>query len=280
MISVIIPTYNRKAAVHEAVTSVLSQKGVDFNALEVIVVDDGSTDDTPSLLEPLTNTPGSPVRCLRQAHAGVSAARNHGIREAAGEWLAFLDSDDLWLPRKLAVQMDYLAHHPEIKICQTEEIWIRNGLRLNPKKYHQKPEGHCFPLILDRCLVSPSAVMIHRDIFREVGFFDEALPACEDYDLWLRIGCRHPIGLVKDPLIIKHGGHPDQLSATVPALDRYRIHSLVNLLRREPLDAEQRHAALTVLDRKCRVYAEGCRKRGRMEEAEAVLALSCNALNG
>ncbi|MFP5213017.1 MAG: glycosyltransferase family 2 protein, partial [Acidobacteriota bacterium] len=190
-----------------------------------------------------------------------------------GEWIALLDSDDLWLAGKLAAQMAYLSANPHIRICQTEETWLRNGSRLNPKKYHQKPEGYCFPLLLERCLLSPSAVMIHRGLFDEVGLFDESLPACEDYDLWLRIGCRHPIGLVREPLIVKRGGHSDQLSSSVPALDRYRIRALEKLLRSGVLSEEQREQAFDVLSLKCRVYGEGCGRRGRAEEAEAVLAL-------
>ena len=150
---------------------------------------------------------------------------------------------------------------------------MKNGLRHNPKTYHKKPEGFCFGLLLERCLVSPSATVVHRSLFDEVGFFDEELPACEDYDLWLRIGCRHPLGLVPEPLIVKRGGHSDQLSATVPALDRYRIRSIAKLLRTVPLNATDTAAALRVLRLKCRVYGEGCRRRGREVEAGEVLVL-------
>jgi glycosyltransferase involved in cell wall biosynthesis len=268
MVSVIIPTYNRRDYLKEALESVFAQS---FHEMEVIVVDDGSTDGTAAALRSF----GDAVRCVAQPHSGVSSARNKGIRVAAGEWLAFLDSDDLWLPRKLAVQLDYIEAHPGIRICQTEEVWIRNGCRLNPRKYHKKPAGHCFSLLLDRCLVSPSAVMIHRDIFREVGYFDESLPACEDYDLWLRIGCRYPLGLIEEPLIVKRGGHADQLSSTVPSLDRYRIQAIVKMLRSGSLDDGQRQLALDALNRKCRVYGSGCSKRGRSEEARAILDLPC-----
>jgi glycosyltransferase involved in cell wall biosynthesis len=270
MVSVIIPTFNRSAYVMEAVASVLAQTRP---PMELIVVDDGSEDDTLVALERFGT---SSVRVLSQTHSGVSAARNTGIRNASGEWLAFLDSDDLWKPRKLASQLHFLSTHPHLKICQTEEIWIRNGRHLNPSKCHQKPEGYCFERLLDRCLVSPSAVMIHRALFEEIGLFDESLPACEDYDLWLRIGCRHPVGLLKEPLIIKRGGHADQLSATVEALDRYRIHALSKLLGTAPLSAEQRAQAMEMLEHKSRIYAQGCRKRGRFEEAESILALACS----
>ncbi len=263
MVSVIIPTFNRAQLVGEAVVSALGQEAVDF---EVIVVDDGSTDDTRSVLAAF----GAAIRPVFQPNRGVSAARNTGIRTANREWLAFLDSDDLWLPRKLRRQLDFLLERPDFKICQTEEIWLRNGRRLNPRNYHQKPQGYCFPRLLERCLISPSAVVIHRGVFDEVGFFDESLPACEDYDLWLRIGCRHPIGLVEEPFTIKRGGHPDQLSINTPMLDRYRLLALVKLLQREPLSIGQQEQVLAVLGQKCHIYGEGCRKRGRKAEAEAI----------
>jgi glycosyltransferase involved in cell wall biosynthesis len=261
MVSVIIPTYNRSTLVREAVASALAQQDV---ALEVIVVDDGSVDDTAAVLKSF----GSFICTVLQSHGGVSYARNTGIRAAAGDWLAFLDSDDLWLPEKLREQLDFLEAHPEYKICQTEEIWIRNGHRLNPKKYHRKPRGYCFSQLLERCLISPSAVVVHRELFEEVGLFDEGLPACEDYDLWLRIGYRYPIGLVEKPLTIKRGGHADQLSTAISALDRYRIQALAKLLQNEPLNPSQQELVLQAIGRKCLIYGDGCRKRGRSEEAE------------
>lgn len=266
MISIIIPTHNRRDFLAQAIATALAQKGVDK---EVIVVDDGSADGTAALLASF----GTAVRAVFQPHRGVSAARNKGIRLAGGEWLAFLDSDDLWMEDKLLRQREFMARHPELKICQTEEIWIRNGRRHNPRRYHRKPQGDCFELLLERCLVSPSAVMVHRRLLAEVGGFDETLPACEDYDLWLRIGCRYPLGLLDQALVIKRGGHADQLSATVPALDRYRIRALSKLLRTEPLTDLQRASVMEVLRRKCKIYAEGCRKRGRLAEADAVQAL-------
>jgi len=266
LVSVIIPTRNRAAMVREAVDSVLAQKDA---RLELIVVDDGSTDETPEVLSSYRDR----IRLIRQDNRGVSAARNRGVQAARGEWIAFLDSDDLWLPGKLRAQLSFFASHPGLLICQTEEVWIRNGRRWNPKKYHAKPSGYCFGRLLERCLVSPSAVMMHRSLLDGVGLFDESLPACEDYDLWLRIGCRHPIGLVPEPLVIKRGGHPDQLSATVPALDRYRIQAIARLLETGELTEEQRAQAAAQLEKKARIYAMGCLKRGRREEAEAVLSL-------
>ncbi len=257
-ISVIIPTYNRAGFLKEAIDSV---RGQDYPDFELIVVDDGSTDATPDLLEAY----GPAIRVVRQANAGVSAARNAGIGRAGGDLIAFLDSDDLWLPGKLATQAAFFAGHPESVICQTEELWVRRGRRVNPGKRHRKRAGWIFTPSLSLCLVSPSAVMIRRSLFDEVGLFDEDLPACEDYDLWLRISRRYPVDLIETPLIVKRGGHADQLSAA-PGLDRFRIRSIEKILQAADLPADYRQAAVRVLVEKCRIYAGGCLKRGRMEE--------------
>ncbi len=273
VISIIIPTYNRKELVREAVESVLAQKDVGEEC-ETIVVDDGSTDGTGEALSRF----GDRITCLRRERSGVSAARNLGISRSKGEWIAFLDSDDLWRPGKLAAQVRFFSDNPGVPLCQTEEVWVRNGNRVNPRSYHKKPEGHCFSQLLERCLVSPSAVMIHRGVFEEVGLFDQSFPACEDFDLWLRIGCRFPLGLVPKPLVVKRGGHPDQLSATVASLDRYRIQAIANLLRTTPLTKDQRISARLALVKKCRIYTDGCRKRGKTEEAERIDRLAGEAL--
>ncbi len=267
LVSVVIPTFNRASMVREAIRSVLDQKDAAF---ELIVVDDGSQDETPEVLASF----GSSIRVLRQPNRGVSAARNLGVAAARGRWIAFLDSDDLWKPEKLRRQMEYLRNHPDCRICQTEEIWIQNGRRRNPRRYHRKPSGYCFDKLLERCLISPSAVMIRKDLLESLGGFDESLPACEDYDLWLRIGCRHPVGLVPEPLVVKRGGHSDQLSATIPALDRYRIRSMVKLLESGVLSPVQREQTVSVLARKAAIYAKGCYRRGRRAEGDRVLALA------
>lgn len=258
-ISVIIPTYNRCWILKEALDSVLSQE---YNDFEIIVVDDGSNDATAALL----SSYGDRITTIYQDNSGVSAARNAGILMAKGNYIAFLDSDDTWLPQKLSCQIDFFRSHPEAAICQTDEIWIRNGVRVNPKKRHKKPSGMIFEPSLQLCLVSPSAVMIQKSLFDEVGLFNEAFPACEDYDLWLRIGLYYPIYLIDRQMVVKRGGHDDQLSRN-PGLDQYRIQSIVNILESHQLKSHRYQAAVDVLKEKCRIYADGCIKRGRVEEA-------------
>jgi len=259
-VSVIIPTFNRRDFVREAVASVLDQQRVDF---ELIVVDDGSTDGTEAALDPLVDR----LRYIRQDNRGVSAARNAGAARARGEWLAFLDSDDLWLPDKLAVQLAYGAAHPDMRICQTGETWLRNGVRVNPCAHHRKPDGDVFVPSLRRCLVSPSAVMMRRDLFDAAGGFDESLPACEDYDLWLRIARTTPVALIDQPLVIKRGGHADQLSRRHWGMDRFRVRTLRKLLDDPTLDPLRRRAVQGVLAEKCAILAHGAAKRGRTNEA-------------
>jgi glycosyltransferase involved in cell wall biosynthesis len=253
--------------VREAAASVCAQRAVAF---EVIVVDDGSTDATADVLE---QDFGAHIRVIRTENRGVSAARNRGVAASRGEFIAFLDSDDLWLAGKLATQVDFFARHPDAEICQTEEIWIRNGARINPCAHHRKPSGDIFEPSLRLCLVSPSAVMLRRSLFHRSGGFDERLPACEDYDLWLRIARDTPVWLIDRALVIKRGGHTDQLSHRFWGMDRFRVVALARLLEQGGLTPAQRQAALSALAEKCVILAKGAARRGRHAEAELYRAL-------
>jgi glycosyltransferase involved in cell wall biosynthesis len=260
-ISVVIPTYNRAELVLRALRSVLAQTRP---AEQVIVVDDGSTDDTG----PLARIQFGSVDYLAQENRGVSAARNRGIEVATGEWIALLDSDDEWLPEKLERQMACLEQEPDYRLCHTDEIWVRRGRRVNPRRKHAKQGGWIFRDCLPLCAISPSSVLIHRSLFEEVGRFDETLPACEDYDLWLRVCSRWPVLFVPERLVVKHGGHEDQLSSRVWGLDRYRIQALEKVLGSAALGTEDRQAAIDMLVDKIDIYAAGARKRGRVDEAD------------
>lgn len=267
-ISVIIPTWNRPARVVEALASVLQQTRP---ALEVLVVDDGSRDAT---LARLAGVASPQVRVLTAPHRGVSAARNVGIAAARGEWLAFLDSDDAWLPTKLERQLEALATAgEEYWLCHCDEIWIRNGRRVNPRRIHQKRGGWIYHHCLPRCAISPSSTLVHRRLLEAVGCFDEDLTACEDYDLWLRVCARYPVLYLDERLVSRTGGHADQLSATV-ALDRYRIRALEKMLRSENLEPAARRATLDTLAGKIRIYRAGALKRGRQHEVDGLDALA------
>ncbi|HEY4687614.1 MAG TPA: glycosyltransferase family A protein [Candidatus Subteraquimicrobiales bacterium] len=259
-ISVLVPTYNRARKMARAVDSVLNQTRRPF---EVIVVDDGSTDKTPLLL---TKYNGA-VKVIRQNNQGVAAARNRAIKEARGESLALLDSDDWWLPAKMEEQIAFHQKNPDLLISQTNEIWLRNRVKVNPKRYHEKQAGWIFEKCLERCLISPSAVLINRKVLREVGLFDESLPACEDYDLWLRITRLFRVGLVKENLVVKTGGHQDQLSAKFWGLDRFRVQALEKILN-FPLGKEQQKEVFRVLVAKLTILKNGSLKRGDTGRAQ------------
>lgn len=252
-VSVIIPSYNRAHTLPRALDSVLAQTRP---ADEIIVVDDGSTDDTAQLIA--RNYPQ--VIYLKQQNFGVSAARNLAIQQAHGEWLALLDSDDAWLPQKLEKQLSLLTEQPAFKIIHSDEIWIRNGVRVNQMKKHAKCGGWIFQHCLPLCAISPSAVMIHRELFNEIGLFDETLPACEDYDLWLRITARYPVLYCDEALITKHGGHEDQLSQKHWGMDRFRTQALIKCLNDCELSNTDYSAAREMLVKKLKIMLKGAKK--------------------
>jgi glycosyltransferase involved in cell wall biosynthesis len=263
-VSVIIPTYNRRAMVREAIDSVLAQAAASF---ELIVVDDGSSDGTGEDLTRRGAEHAKTVRIERTANRGPAAARNRGVAMARAPLVAFLDSDDLWLPEKLGRHLQFMRANPGCAISQTDETWIRNGRRVNPGTRHRKRAGDFFVDSLRTCLVSPSAVLMTKKLFDSIGGFDEDMCAAEDYDLWLRIQVEHEIGLLDEPLATRRGGHPDQLSATTPAIDRFRILALAKLLGGYSLTPERRLATTQVLTEKCRIYAAGLVRRGKIDAA-------------
>ena len=248
-ISVIIPTYNRQATLERAIVSVLEQT---YLNRELIVIDDGSTDDTQRIINKYQNK----IRYFSKLHGGVSAARNLGLEKSEGAWIAFLDSDDYWLPTKLERQMQFLQEHPEILVLQTEEKWIRRGVVVNPMLKHRKYGGWIFPYCLPLCIVSPSATIIHQRVINAVGVFDESLPVCEDYDLWLRVALKYQIGLLNEKLIVKTGGHSDQLSRKYWGMDRYRVRALEKILTEEMSDA-YRQLVLNEIVRKLSILSQG-----------------------
>jgi len=264
-VSAIIPTYNRKAFVLEAIDSVLAQTYEDY---ELIVVDDGSDDGSDDGTGEVLKQYGARVRYVYQEHRGVSVARNRGLELARGEFIAFLDSDDLWLPQKLQMQVAFMDAHPQVQICYTDEIWIRRGVRINPRKKHAKYSGWIYPHCLPLCIISPSSALMRRDLFAEVGSFDPDLPVCEDYDLWLRVAARFPVFFIPEHLIIKRGGHPDQLSRQPWGNDQYRVRALVKILEQKVLTAEQQRLTIQELHRKLGILINGFRKRGKEQEVE------------
>ncbi|MBV2120669.1 MAG: glycosyltransferase family 2 protein [Candidatus Thiodiazotropha sp. (ex Ctena orbiculata)] len=265
-VSVIIPTFNRASTLPRALDSVFAQT---LPPLEVIVIDDGSDDETKTVVE--RDYPD--VIYLPQTNSGVSHARNSGIRHAKGEWLALLDSDDSWLPEKLQLQMASLNRSPQLRISHTDEIWIRNGVRVNQMNKHAKQGGYIFKHCLPLCVISPSAALIHHSVFQEYGLFDTHLPACEDYDLWLRICAKEAVDFIEKPLVVKYGGHQDQLSRKHWGMDRFRVYALQKLLDNHDLNHANRCAAIEVLCKKCLILSKGAEKRGHQERADHFMTI-------
>jgi glycosyltransferase involved in cell wall biosynthesis len=260
-VSVIIPTYNRVEYLQRALHSVLKQT---IPPDEILVIDDGSTDGTEQMI--LNSFPS--VRYNWQNKQGVSAARNRGIQLASNEWIAFLDSDDEWRGQKLEKQCIMLEKNPDYKICHSNEIWIRRGKRVNPKKKHEKYGSHIFDKCLPLCVISPSSVIIHNTIFRKFGTFDLSLPVCEDYDLWLRLCAFLPVLYIEEAMIIKYGGHHDQLSSKFWGMDRFRIYALEKIISDRKLENSKRSAALQMLLKKIDIYLKGLRKRNKSDEID------------
>jgi len=259
-VSVIIPTYNRSAFLKSALESVNSQS---YPIKEILVIDDGSTDQTVENLTPNFKS----VIFIRQENQGVSAARNTGIKKATGEWIALLDSDDLWTVGKIEKQIAHLRQNPKIKACHSGEEWVRNGRRVKiPTRLNKSNDG-LFSRSLDRCIICPSSILIHRSVFKKIGIFDEDLPLCEDYDFWIRLLLHYEIGLVKEALVIKQGGHSDQLSTSTWGLDRFRVQSLEKILASEPLNPNQKIAILSAIARKADLLSKGFSKHEKREEA-------------
>jgi len=262
-ISVVIPTFNRIRLVARAIDSVLKQS---LNPYEIIVVDDGSDDGTSEMIQNKYKS----IKLIQQQNNGVSAARNKGIEHAKGDWIGLLDSDDEWTEKKLENQADRLIKTPEYDFCHTNEIWIRNGVRVNQRKKHKKYGGYIFGKCLDICRISPSSVLFRKNILDHIGWFDSQLPVCEDYDLWLRITSEYRILFIDEPLIIKYGGHDDQLSHSVESIEFFRIKSLENLLDRTELSTNNRVLAIQMIIKKYNIYLNGLVKRKKQSEAQKI----------
>ena len=272
-VSVIIPTFNREKFISECVQSVLAQT---LPAREIIIVDDGSTDATYNILRDLgfnsLSTKKTVLRYFFQQNRGVSSARNLGIKEARSEYIALLDSDDLWLKSKLDRQVSAFQNDTQSsRLCHTDEIWIRNGVRVNQHKKHKKHGGNVFQSCLKLCCISPSSAMMHRSVFEDFGFFDEDLPACEDYDFWLRYSAKEDVNFIDEPLIIKKGGHSDQLSGAHWGMDRFRIYSIEKILKEPDLTLVNKTEAIHEVILKLEILINGSQKRQKFAYAENML---------
>ena len=255
-ISVIIPVFNRPDLLVRALQSVANQT---LPPYEVVIVDDGSSPPVDESLKEIF--PG--IKIIRnRRNLGVAAARNLGIEHVRGEWVALLDSDDEWEPSKLKKQSEYLNNSPHIRAIHTAERWIRKGNEVKPPSYLDKSNHLLWERSLNHCLICPSSVLLHISIFETIGYFDESLSVCEDYDFWLRLLLTEKIGLIDEKLVIKHGGHVDQLSTTTWGMDRFRIKSLQKILKNKNLSHQRYLLTLKVIIDKKSNSCPGAKKRG------------------
>lgn len=270
-LSVILPVYNRRDMVMDAVHSVLDQELPPGIELELIVVDDGSSDGTRELVA--AHAAGeSRMRLLALPHCGMpGAVRNRGVEAARAELIALLDSDDRWLPLKLQQQLP-LHTAPAaapVRISHTRERWMRAGREVSQRRLRHRRRGDLFPDALRKCIIGPSTVMMERNLYLERGGFREDLEIAEDYEFWLRITLDQPVAYLDSPLTEKRAGDWDQLSSRYPQIEGFRIAALRPLVQAGRLQPRE-HEARAELARKLRIHAAGARRRGRVEEARGL----------
>ena len=257
-ISVVIPTLNRINTLQRALDSVISQT---YKPAEIIVVDNGSSDGTLKFLREQYPK----ITILTENKIGVSSARNKGIKKSINQWIALLDSDDAWHPRKLEIQTSMLdSALKEYNLIHTDEVWFRNNKHINQMKKHKKQGGYIFERCLSLCCISPSSVLFKKNILDKVGLFDEGLPVCEDYDMWLKICSSEEVLFAQDKLTYKYGGHKDQLSKSYWGMDRFRIKSIENIIKNFDLTYKQKKQAKKELIKKLKIIINGAFKRNNL----------------
>lgn len=267
-VSVIIPTFNRQQMIERAIRSVWAQRGV---YCELIVIDDGSTDQTVQKLHELRAE--QDFKIIQQTQQGPGAARNKGVKEASEAWIAFLDSDDEWLEDKLSRQFGLLSQEPGLQLIHGEEIWVRGGRRVNARKKHQKSGGWIFTNCLKICCISPSAALIKKEFFSNLGGFNEHFPVCEDYHLWLHMTSQQKVGFIDSPVMIRYAGHDDQLSFQLKAMDYYRVLAIKDVLQTRILSDEWKRAAISELKYKTDILLKGYKKHNNPVRYQEVLRI-------
>lgn len=211
-VSVIIPTYNSARYVVDAVESVLAQTYRDF---EVIVIDDGSTDETPEVMKRY----GAPVRYLRQENAGVAAARNRGIAESRGRYIAFLDADDTWFPEKLERQMAALAGSGGARACYSAFLEVKDDLSpVGVRRSDRRGSAIEDLLLRGNVIGSICTVVAERALFESVGGFDPVLSQCADWDMWVRLAAETEFVYLDEPLVT-YRQHGSNMSRNAPLLE-------------------------------------------------------------
>jgi glycosyltransferase involved in cell wall biosynthesis len=250
-ITAIIPTYNRAEFITRVIESVQNQS---YKVDEIIVVDDGSTDNTKEIVSKYKD-----VIYIYQENRGVSSARNSGIKASSSEYIAFLDSDDIWHEEKIKEQMSLHKSTPHIALSYTDEKWIRGDKEIKKKAHNLKKHHDIFLQSLNNCVIGCSTVMIKRDVLNDIGYFDESMEVCEDYDLWIRVMLKYDVALIEKELITKYAGH-EQLSFKYWGMDRWRVRSLEKYT-----DSEYKDEIIAQIIKKSTILANGAKKRDNKE---------------
>ena len=257
-----------------ALTSVMQQT---LPPTEILIVYDYPYGERMGVGAPIPKHPdsGKPINIttMPSEGRGISASRNTGIKHSCEPWLAFLDDDDEWLPRKMEKQAELIKHETQQRmnslmnplICHTDEKWRRHGEHVNPHLKHRKSGGRIYEKCLDLCCISPSTVLMQREVFDKYGLFDEKMPVCEDYDMWLRICAYEYVLFVPKKLTLKRGGHADQLSRKYWGMDRFRCYALKKMLLQSELTADYRLATKKALQKRLEILSIGARKRGKQQ---------------
>lgn len=248
VVSVLIPVYKGEAFITRAIESILSQT---YPAVELLIVNDGSPDNSARLIAPYLAD--HRVRYFEQENMGTACARNTALARACGAFIGLCDQDDEWQPHKAYVQVAYLEKHPEVALVHSDVDYIdEDGQPLQHAQNYPAPvSGYCFPQMYMSNPIQPVSAMFRREVLDEVGRFDPSIKYADDYDLWLRIASRYPIGYVDCPLA-RYRWHAENTSYRQVAIRSYTLKVLRKAERELPhacaelrrSDRRLRHARL------------------------------------
>ncbi len=274
LVSVVIPHYRRYEMLSEAIKSVVAQS---YGCWEIIVVDDGSPEEEWSNWLSINKKEltglgqDTKISYFGMNHCGLAGVvRNFGVEQAKGEYIAFLDSDDLWLPTKLESQINYLNSHPEFEWVHAREIWDRAGKVISQSKQRHAHEGDIFNDALVKCIIGPSTLILKKELFKRMGGFSKEFEIAEDYEFWLRILAYCPVGYVDEPLVVKRAGDWQQLSSKYDQITPFHLKGLESFLawsESDTLLVQKREAAKKEYQHKIEIYIKGCLKRDKRKEA-------------